>query len=89
MPRQARQHRGRFCVFWERPGAENEVIRVTDEQASVLMQKIAKCENATAFQKLDPIKRDKYLKKLREAGVSIRQLSRLTGISVGIVRKVG
>ena len=69
--------------------SENEVIRVTDEQASVLMQKIAKCENATAFQNLDPIKRDKYLKKLREAGVSIRQLSRLTGISVGIVRKVG
>ena len=69
--------------------SENVVIRVTDEQASALMRKISKCENATAFQNLDPIKRDKYLKKLREAGVSIRQLSRLTGISVGIVRKLG
>lgn len=69
--------------------SENVVIRVTDEQASVLMRKIAKCENATEFQNLDPIKRDKYLKKLRDAGVSIRQLSRLTGISIGIVRKMG
>ena len=67
--------------------SEKATARVTDEQASALMWKISKCENATEFQNLDPTKRDKYLKKLRESGVSIRQLSRLTGISVGIVRK--
>ena len=68
--------------------AENVAIRLTDEQASALIRKIAKCENATQFQSLDTITRDKYLKKLREKGVSIRQLNRLTGISIGLVRKV-
>lgn len=66
---------------------ENVTIRLTDEQASALMRKISKCENATQFQSLNTSMRDKYLKKLREKGVSIRQLSRLTGISVGLVRK--
>lgn len=61
--------------------------RVTDEQAKELIQKIAKCESASDFQHLETIKRDKYLKKLREKGVSIRQLSRLTGVSFGVVRK--
>ena len=66
---------------------EDAVIRLTDEQASELIRKISKCENVTQFQSLDTATRDKYLKKLREKGVSIRQLSRLTGISVGLVRK--
>ncbi len=68
---------------------ENAVIRLTDEQAIAFMRSISKCENATQFQCLDAATRDKYLKKLREKGVSIRQLSRLTGISVGLVRKTG
>ena len=61
--------------------------RVTDEQARVLIRKITKCGNALEFQELDIAVRDKCLKKLREKGVSIRQLSRLTGISYGVVRK--
>ena len=69
--------------------SENTEVRVTEEQASAMMRKISNCENATEFQSLDSTKRDKYLKKLRENGVSIRQLSRLTGISVGIIRKFG
>lgn len=67
----------------------NEPIRVTDEQAGAMMRKLSKCGNATEFQNLAPEKRDRYLKELREKGVSIRQLSRLTGISIGIVRKIG
>lgn len=63
-------------------------IRVTDEQAKLLMKKISKCENATDFQDLEIVKRNKYLKKLRENGLSLRQLSRLTGISVGIIRRI-
>lgn len=63
------------------------ITRVTDEQARALIKKIAKCDNASDFQNLDVVTRDKYLKRLRDKGLSIRQLSRLTGISFSIVRK--
>ena len=64
-------------------------LRLTDEKASQLIRKVSGCESTTEFQKLDAAKRDKCLKKLRDNGISIRQLSRLTGISVGVVRKIG
>ena len=63
------------------------IKRVTDEQARVLIKKLAKCDNVSDFQNLDLVTRDKCLKKLRDKGVSIRQLSRLTGISLSVVRK--
>lgn len=62
-------------------------IRFTDEQAKALMKKYSKCENASDFQNLDIKTRDRCLKKLRDKGVSIRQLSRLTGVSFNVVRK--
>ena len=68
--------------------SDKAIIRVTDEQAKLLMKKILKCEDVASFQNLDTIKKEKCLRKLRENGVSIRQLSRLTAISVGIIRKV-
>ena len=69
--------------------SDKTIVRVTDEQAKKLIQKIAKCNNASEFQGLDIAKRDKYLRKLREKGVSIRQLSRLTGISFSVIRRIG
>ncbi len=68
--------------------SEKVIARVTDEQAKILIRKISKCENVAAFQNLELAKRDKALKKLREKGLSIRQLSRLTGISISVIRKV-
>ena len=62
-------------------------LAVTDEQAKKIIQKISKCQTISEFQKLDRKTRDKYLTKLREKGLSIRQISRLTGISFNIVRK--
>ena len=52
-----------------------------------VIRKVAKCNNVSDFQNLDPVTRDKYLKKLRAKGISIRQLSRLTGISFSVIRK--
>ena len=67
---------------------DNKVIaRVTDEQAKALIKKIARCDTVSDFQSLDVKTRDKYLKKLRDKGISIRQLSRLTGVSYSVVRK--
>lgn len=65
---------------------END-FRLTDEEAKGIIEKISKCKNGTEFQRLDVSKRDKYLKQCRDEGISIRQLSRLTGVSFNIVRK--
>ena len=62
-------------------------IKVTDEQAKKIIEKVSKCKNVAEFQTLDVKTRDKCLKKLRESGLSIRQISRLTGVSFNIVRK--
>lgn len=62
--------------------------RVTDEEARKIIKKISKCENVTEFQALPIGKRDKYLKMFKEKGVSIRQISRLTGVSYYVVQKI-
>ncbi len=67
--------------------SEKTVIRVTDEQAREMIKKYSKCNNVSEFQSLDIKSRDKCLKKLRNEGISIRQLSRLTGVSFNVVRK--
>ena len=66
---------------------EGETVRVTDEEAKDIIKRVSRCENASEFQALDIKKRDTCLKKLRERGLSIRQISRLTGVSFNIVRK--
>ena len=63
-------------------------IRVTDEQARQIIKRIAKCESATEFQKLDTVNQNSFIKKFKEKGLSIRQISRLTGISFGLIRKI-
>ncbi len=66
---------------------EESNFRLTDEEAKLIIQKISKCKNVTDFQNLPVDKRDKCLRVLREKGMSIRQISRLTGVSFNIVRK--
>ena len=61
---------------------------ITDAQVKAYIEKYAHCQTLVAFQNLDQHKRNKYIKKLYEKGGSIRQLSRLTGISKGIVEKI-
>jgi putative transposase len=40
------------------------------------------------IQRYEKRKRNLLIKKLRDAGLSIRQISRLTGISFGLIRGV-
>lgn len=67
---------------------ETPVARVTDNQAKIIIKKVSKCENVTEFQTLEIKHRDKCLKKLKEKGLSIRQISRLTGVSKSIIERV-
>ena len=57
-------------------------------EAKRIIKKHSKCETATDFQLLDIKERNKCIKKFKEKGVSIRQISRLTGISKGIVERI-
>lgn len=66
---------------------DNSIVRVTDEQAQKIIYKYSKCKSVAEFQNLNIKQRDKCLLILREKGLSIRQISRLTGVSFGIVRK--
>lgn len=63
-------------------------IKVTDEQAKKIIEKISRCKNVADFQALDIKTRDKCLRLFKEKGVSIRQISRLTGMSYYIIQKV-
>jgi len=66
---------------------ENTRQHVTEEQALTLMQELTGCQNASEYQSLTVEKRDEGLREMLRHGVSIRQASRITGISFGIVRK--
>jgi len=67
---------------------EEKKFRLTDEQAKKEMAKISKCDNSSEFQELDIKKRDKFIKAFKENDMSVRQISRLTGINFGIIRKI-
>lgn len=67
---------------------EIDDFRLTDAQAREIIFRISKCKTVTEFQGLDVEHRNSYLKELKEDGISIRQLSRLTGVSKGIVEKM-
>ena len=66
---------------------DEQKFRLSDADAKEIIRKISKCESAIEVQHLEQKQRDKYLKKMREKGLSIRQISRLTGVSFNIVRK--
>ena len=65
----------------------DESIRLTDADVKQLILKITKCENAAEFQQLDKTARNSCIHKLHEKGVSIRQISRLTGLSKKVVER--
>ena len=67
---------------------DKSTTKVTDEQAQKIIEKYSKCKSATEFQKLEIKTRDKYLKKFKENRLSIRQISRLTGVSYYVVQKL-
>ena len=66
---------------------EKPIVRVTDEQAQKIIYRYSNCKSVADFQNLNIKQRDGCLIKFRENGLSIRQISRLTGVSFGIVRK--
>ena len=56
-------------------------------EAVMIIRKVTGINNSHEIQNLETAKRDLILKKLRQSGISIRQISRLTGVSFNVVRK--
>lgn len=66
---------------------DSKKLRMTDEQAKILIERVSGCSNIGEFQELETVKRNACLREFAQSGMSIRQASRLTGISFGIVRR--
>ena len=56
-------------------------FRIPDTEALKMIQEKTACKSPSDFQHLELFTRNKYLKILYQSGISVRQLSRLTGIS--------
>jgi REP element-mobilizing transposase RayT len=61
--------------------------RITDEEAKSILKIICNMSTPSEFQRLDMQERNRILKDMKEGGLSIRQIERLTGINRGIVLK--
>ena len=61
---------------------------ISDSRAQKILQEKLKIENSTVLQTFSKTARDNALRILKDAGLSVRQIERLTGISRGIVLKV-
>ena len=67
--------------------ADHPPWRLTDQQARQIMKELTGCENVAVFQELVSDERYKCILKLKNTGMSIRQISRLTGMSYYVVQK--
>jgi len=61
---------------------------LNDADAKEVMGTVSGCKSIAEFQTLEQGFRDQYIKKLKGRGLSIRQISRLTGVSKGITEKI-
>lgn len=82
-----------FKRFNRRPNNDKcleykKTVRINEEAAKKYIIEVAKVENTMQVQKLEEKQRDMALKKLKDIGLSIRQIERLTGISFAKIRKV-
>jgi len=62
--------------------------RNSDEALKMRMGKICGLTKSAEFQELPLEERDRAVRLLKDGGMSIRQISRMTGISFGVVRRV-
>ena len=63
----------------------NNDFRLNDDEVLKIILKTCRCKSVSDFQKFDKIKRNYYIGKFYQKGLSIRQISRLTGLSRKVV----
>lgn len=68
-------------------GMEEMTIRHDDDWALDVIRKTLSVESGTVLQQLPKVERDEMLAILKEKGISIRQLERLTGINRSVIQR--
>ncbi|PKM49986.1 MAG: transposase [Firmicutes bacterium HGW-Firmicutes-7] len=63
-------------------------VRINEDEAKKYILEVAKVDNTMQVQSFEKTQRDTTIKKLKDIGLSIRQIERLTGISFAIIRKI-
>ena len=63
-------------------------IRLTDSEAREIIIKLANIKSPSEVIHFDKESRTKLIRSCRELGLSIRQISRLTGVTLGVIRGV-
>lgn len=66
---------------------EDEPAKRDDAWAMETMRRILKASSGTVLQNMSKEDRNEMLAKLKHAGLSVRQIERLTGINRGIIQK--
>ncbi len=67
---------------------DNIKKRIPDDVAKEIILSESNCNSASDFLRLPLSLRNYYLRLLHQKGLSIRQLSRLTGVSIGVIQRV-
>jgi putative transposase len=67
---------------------QEQEFRMTDDEARKIIYKVSKAKSLSEFQIIEIKKWNSIKKKLKQQGLSIRQIARLTGASFGIVRNI-
>ena len=62
--------------------------RINDSEAREIIKQVCGYSNASEIRKLDIAERNKCIKALKDGGLSIRQISRITGVSKYAVEKI-
>lgn len=62
--------------------------RIPDKEALCLIREISGCSGPGEFQRLDLQTRNAFLQEILKFGISVRQISRLTGVTKASVEKI-
>ena len=62
-------------------------FRITDAEAIMMVKEVCRVDGSE-LAGMEITKRNLYIKQLREKGLSIRQISRVTGVSKAIIEKI-
>lgn len=63
-------------------------IRINDEEAKKIIFEVAEVKDTKQIQGFEKERRNRVIRELKNKGLSIRQVERLTGISFGVIRNI-
>ena len=79
---------GFMAVEEEREYMEYQGVKHDDRWAEEVIRDLFHGQSGTVLQRMDARTRNIYLKKLKSAGLSVRQMERLTGINRGVIQRL-